>query len=273
MKIAVVGDYGIDRYENLGMEKPGGIAFNFAYNLLKANTVSLISVVGSDRAGTQLKKIAKETGLNTSHLKTINGKTPIQLITLNKGERKFFGYFEGVLKKWKLRKQDLDQITNSDLVFVPLSDGLEQIFNRIKRLKCKTTKATDFSQDYEFADFDEKENLITKNSKYFDLIFIGGSKKQENQIKKLSSTYPEKVFILTLGKDGSIAYRNTKKFVQKSTKVNVCDTTGCGDAFQAAFVSSYLKKDDIKNSLLVGTKNALKVIKIIGSTNLNLELN
>ncbi|MGD9210986.1 MAG: PfkB family carbohydrate kinase [Desulfobacteraceae bacterium] len=47
------------------------------------------------------------------------------------------------------------------------------------------------------------------------------------------------LIVLTLGSDGSIAFYGSKSYQQRTLITNnVVDTTGCGDAFQAGFVSS-----------------------------------
>jgi sugar/nucleoside kinase (ribokinase family) len=151
------------------------------------------------------------------------------------------------------------------VVYVPLSDGMEQIFNTVKKLK-GLIKAVDFSQDYEFADLDNKENIITRNSKYFDLIFAGGKKKHKKMIKNLAGKYPERVFVLTLGRNGSISFHNNKEFFEPAKNVKVVDTTGAGDAFQASFLSTWIRTKNIKESLKIGTLYASKIIQTVRST-------
>lgn len=273
MKIISVGDIGIDEYINLGIKKPGGIAFNFAINVIKNNIdCSLVSAVGKDQVAKQLKNLLHDLNIDIFHLQQINGKTAKQKIALGEnGEREFVGYNAGVLIKWNLNKSDSKFILEHNAVFVPLSDGLENIVNTIANLQGNITKIIDFSQDYEFADFESKDNLIVKHCVNFDIIFIGGNEKLIKQVKTLSIKFPSKLFILTLGSQGSIVFQNGKKYLQKAKKIQkVIDTTGCGDAFQAGFVVDYLNKHDIQQALKFGTKQAESVITHIGSTELNL---
>src|SRR3972149_10290958 len=107
LKIAVVGDVGIDYYENLDLQKPGGIAFNFAYNLTQCGIkkVALVSVLGSDENSDELLKLIEHINIDSTHIQKFAGSPPKQNISLKNGERKFTGYSPGVLKKWKLRKE------------------------------------------------------------------------------------------------------------------------------------------------------------------------
>ncbi len=273
MKIISVGDIGIDEYVNLDIKKPGGIAFNFAINVIKNNVdCSLLSVIGKDQEGKQLKNLLRSLNIDISHLQKVNGKTAKQNIALKEnGERKFVGYNAGVLAKWSLNKSDSKFILEHNAVFVPLSDGLEDIVHAIASLEGNITKIIDFSQDYEFADFKSEDNLIAKHCINFDIIFIGGNEKLIKRVKTLSTKFPKKLFILTLGNQGSLAFKNGKKYFQRAKKVQkVIDTTGCGDAFQAGFVTTYLNNKDIQQALKSGAKQAESVITHIGSTELNL---
>lgn len=273
MRIVSIGDTGIDQYVNLGLKKPGGIAFNFAVNVLNAaEDASLVSVVGNDKEGEELLSLVQKLALNTAHFTKIPGKTPRQKIILEKtGERKFVGYREGVLTNWQLSKENLIFVAKHDAVFVPLSDGMEHIFYTIADLKADIIKIADFSQDYEFADFDKKENVITKYCKYFDVNFVGATEKQLPLLESLSREYPEKVFVLTLGGKGSVGFLHGEKFVQPANNIkHMVDSTGCGDAFQASFLVNYLKTHNIQLSLQYAAEQAGFVTQYVGSVLFNL---
>ncbi len=268
MSIAVVGDVGVDYYKNLNLIKPGGIAFNFAYGLISngQKSVSLISAIGTDEYSKKILKLIKKLKIKSSHIQILKGTTPQQNILLKNGERKFVGYQAGILKKWKLMKSNVDFLKSQDAIFVPLSDGMEHIFKKIIKIKTGPLMITDFSQDYEFADFDKKENMITKYSKFFDIIFVGGKKKHEKIVKELTTKYPEKTFVLTLGKYGSVAYKKGVKYFQGAKSIKTTDSTGAGDSFQSAFISEYFKTNKINKALHKSTKKALKTISYVGST-------
>lgn len=273
MKAVCVGDISIDHYINRNLKKPGGIAFNFAVNIIKAEeNASLVTAVGSDKEGKKLKIILKKSKMNTSHLISMHGKTARQKIFLEKnGEKKLDGYDAGVLKHLKLNGKNLEFIAGHDVIFVPLSDGMEHIFHEITMLKTNAIKVTDLSQDYKLADFDKENNIIKKYCKFFDINFIGATEKQIPFITNLSKKHSRKIFVLTLGKRGSIGFLKGKKFVQLVRKLEkVVDTTGCGDAFQAAFLVSYLKTKDISYALQHATEQAIKVLQHVGSTTLTL---
>ena len=72
--------------------------------------------------------------------------------------------------------------------------------------------------------------------------------------------------MVTMGPDGSFAVKNSKLYFQPALMVsNKIDSTGCGDAFQAAFTNYYFRKKDIYEALFQGAKQAAKVLKHYGS--------
>ena len=59
--------------------------------------------------------------------------------------------------------------------------------------------------------------------------------------------------VLTLGADGSIAFSRDKVCRQAALPLQrVVDTTGCGDAFQAAFTCEFLRTGNLQEALLQG---------------------
>jgi fructoselysine 6-kinase len=268
MNIASVGDIGVDWYTNIQLLKPGGIAFNFGSNATKLGAcIVLVGAVGDDPYGAKLISLSKSLNFDVSHLQQLHGATAKQNIELRDGgERKFAGYDPGVLRQWALTDSDLACIAKSDAIFVPLSDGMEHIFHAVKDLNTRAQKIVDFSQDYEFSDFDRVDNVITKYVRYFDIIFIGGNENHVPLAKRVGEQYPNKIIVLTLGLKGSLGICGKKVFHQDAKIVPVIDTTGCGDAFQAAFCVHYYKSKDIRLSLKYASEHASHIVCHIGST-------
>ena len=75
MKIVSVGESTIDHYLDLNRSFVGGISLNYAVNAKRcgAKVVSLVSSVGTDKAGQRvLEKLDKE-GINASHIAPLAG--------------------------------------------------------------------------------------------------------------------------------------------------------------------------------------------------------
>ncbi len=76
-----------------------------------------------------------------------------------------------------------------------------------------------------------------------------------------------KTAIITLGDKGSICVTPERYFYQPAFKVNVVDTTGCGDVFHGAFIFGLLQKWDLNESMRFASATAaLKCREIGGRT-------
>jgi len=74
------------------------------------------------------------------------------------------------------------------------------------------------------------------------------------------------LIVVTMGPNGSFAITKSKLYFQPAIIVsNKIDTTGCGDAFQAAFTNYYFRKKDISEALFQGANQAAKVLQHYGS--------
>jgi sugar/nucleoside kinase (ribokinase family) len=73
------------------------------------------------------------------------------------------------------------------------------------------------------------------------------------------------LIVLTLGKSGSMAFHNGRVYNQPALEIEkVIDTTGCGDAFQAAFTAEYYISGDIDAALLCGAESGKDTAAQIG---------
>ena len=260
VKITAVGDCGIDYYINQNKQLIGGIAFNFIANCqqLGGNT-SLISCIGSEE-NNQILGFLNGFGIDTNFIKIKPGNSPMQKIQiLESGTRKFVGYKTGVLKEFQITEDDKFFLATQDVVFCPLSDGIEHIFEEVSNLNVKGIKVADFSMDHKKFSLNDLGNYVQK----FDISFLGGTKEMVGEILPLSKNH-ENIIVVTMGEDGSVALKNGEKIFQEIIPVKIVDTTGCGDAFQAAFVMKYMENKSISLALLSGAKHAAKIAQHLG---------
>jgi len=77
------------------------------------------------------------------------------------------------------------------------------------------------------------------------------------------------LLVIKLGERGALAVKDGKKYYRGGFKVDVVDTTGAGDAFNAGFLYGRLNNYDIDRCLLIGNAcGALSCTGIGGTTNL-----
>lgn len=88
--------------------------------------------------------------------------------------------------------------------------------------------------------------------KTFDLKFPLSDDELKNQLLTKSSEY-KNIFVITRGKDSTIAAAEGKIFECESENVQPVNTTACGDSFNSGFLFEYVNSLDIQNALKKGT--------------------
>jgi fructoselysine 6-kinase len=92
-----------------------------------------------------------------------------------------------------------------------------------------------------------------------DVIFSGGHLGMVEELR-LTANEADALIVLTLGAQGSMATAKDKVYRQNVLPIDkVIDTTGCGDAFQAAFSGEYFRTRNIEGALLGGARAGREV--------------
>ncbi|MCA9999486.1 MAG: hypothetical protein KDE56_27170, partial [Anaerolineales bacterium] len=98
-----------------------------------------------------------------------------------------------------------------------------------------------------------------------DLAFISGDAATVAAMQPLAATLPG-LIVVTLGAAGSVALAKEGKVWQTAVSVPTpVDSTGCGDAFQAAFTVNYFRDGDIAKALAKGAEQAAGVLQHFGA--------
>lgn len=269
MNIACIGDCGIDNYQSDGILRPGGITLNFAVHAKKLfspeDTIAVITALGNDIGSERVLAAIKQAGLKAA-ISYYKGIAPVQYIERTvSGEKNFVKYDAGVLSQFELSNEQKEVMKKSDFAILPLYTQIETFFKSAIEIPVKGVKAVDFM---DLSDYKKDTAIVSDYLEYFDIGFFGLDQSDKELLSKLQvlSEKKKKLFIVTLGGDGSMAFQNGEKIYQPTTSIkDVVDTTGAGDAFAAAFTHSYLTTHDLSHSLFVGNEYAKRVITHIGS--------
>ena len=268
MKIVSIGEIVIDIYKHQGLNFIGGIGLNFAVNAKRsgAEKVSMVSCVGDGIMGSWALETLSNEKIDISQVSIRRGKTAKCVVEVMENADRFFpsgGYEANVLGQ-------LD-ITNPIKNFISMHDTIFTHYDGTYK-NSMLSKITNLRSDYnkfvvDFGDYSDKMilNIPPKIFNRIDLAFFSGNK---DTIELMVSIAKKNnlLIVVTMGSDGSCAITKSKLYFQPAVIVsNKIDSTGCGDAYQAAFTNHYFRKKNISGALYQGAKQAAKVLKHYGS--------
>lgn len=267
MNAVCVGDCGVDRYVRLGLDRPGGISLNFAVHFrqcLPDTRVSVCTAVGTDDGAELVAGAIARAGL-ASHLCRLPGRTPIQYIDIEpSGEKRFIQYDAGVLEQFRLGEEERAIVAASDLLVTTVFAQVEPLFDSVMSVPSHGLRAVDFTN---LSDVGDGIGLVSRYAALLDVAFFGLTSAQADLIDALEQIAQRsgRLFVVTLGADGSTAVGGSRRIVQAAQPVpRVVDTTGAGDSFAAGFLAEYCTSRDVVRSLARGSDEAARTIQHIG---------
>ncbi len=264
--IVSIGECTLDDYFLQGETHVGGIALNFAVHAARAGARSaLVSRVGTD-GDAQVRAALRENGVDAAHVSVdASQPTACQRIALHAdGERVFppGGYTFGAMHGFLPDAAALRFIATHDALACPCYTQALPLFRHMLSQPFAGTRMADFS---DLADFDHDVSFIAKHAPALGIAFVGADAALAEPMRQLS-LHTDCLLVLTLGARGSLAFVHGARVYQEAMGIpQVQDTTGCGDAFQAAFAVQWLRNGDVQASLATGAAQAARVAAIKGA--------
>ena len=259
MKIVSVGEITIDRYLRQNLSFVGGVSLNFAVNAKRsgADTVSLVSCVGNGPEGAWVLETLARERVDSSHVAVLEGKTAVCAIEVYDNADRVFpagSYRANVLSRLRLTNTIKDFINQHD-VLVTLYDGdtPESLTHQLLQLSRHKHKRV-----IDFGDWTKghKKEVPLETFNNIDLAFISGDEETVVDLLPIAEN-SDCLMVVTLGAAGSVALTAHGVLAQAAIQVdNPVDSTGCGDAFQAAFAVNYFRDGNIATALHQGTIQA-----------------
>ena len=267
LRIVSVGECTIDHYLDLQQEFVGGISLNFAVHGKRcgAEAVSLVSRIGKDHGTSILQKLVSE-GIDTSHVTIHHGATARQNVALTASGERIFppgGYQPGVLEGYLLHESDLLFVQRHNLLASALFQQVEPLFRQVmETLPFEGWRVADF---LDLSDYGKDIGVIEEFMERLTIAFISGDHELVERLRQLSPA-TNCLIVVTLGAEGSVALVKGEPLYQPSLRVaDVVDSTGCGDAFQAAFTVSYWNHGDVRRASQCGAQQATSVLRHYGA--------
>lgn len=268
MNIVSVGEITVDHYLRQERSLIGGISLNFAVHARRsgAQQVSLVSCVGDGPWGAWIKETLAREQVNSTHVAVKRGRTAeIDIEVYDNADRVFppGGYRKNVLAELQLTDPVIEFVRQHDLV-VTYFDGSGPHALVTQLMGAPTAglkKVVDFG-DWSNGRIKPVDPSLLNQ---LDLAFFSGDEEAIETVKTLTHNRRPLV-VVSLGAAGSVVLTPSGQIFQAAVPVErPVDSTGCGDAFQAAFTVAYFAGGDLSNALQAGAERASGVLQHLGA--------
>lgn len=261
MKITALTVCCVDYFPELNKTYIGGNSLNFATQCKKSgiNEVSIVGAIGNDNFGKLIEHHLSAYNINKDHLyKTEYATASNRIFIAENGDRYFKpeSWNGGAFDKFRLGNDDLEFLQKQDVVAINIGDpNLQTILKNKLQHQLLVV---------DFMDCREESRIIEIIDK-IDICFVSADINQLKTLRQISDETGKKI-IATLGAKGSVAFFEGESYSEDAPFVEeVIDTTGCGDAFQAAYTISWWKNKNIKAALKKGSEAAAKILTFTGA--------
>jgi sugar/nucleoside kinase (ribokinase family) len=262
MKIVAMTVCTVDGYPDQGVECVGGNSLNFATQCRRSGVehVSLVGGVGTDDYGTVVLDHLRGEGIDISHVHRQEGATATNKLYVTEDGERFQvldSWRGGVYETFRLSDDDWDFVNRHDIVATTCVDP--NFAQALKRVDAGRGFVVDFMH---IRDYD----AMVTNAGRISIIFMNGDREIVARVKPTAEQGPA-LIVVTMDAAGSIALQGEETFFQPALPVaHVVDTTGCGDAYQAAFTVSWFRAGDVQRAMAAGAGAASRVLTHFGGT-------
>lgn len=249
----------------------GGTAANVAIGLTKLGyKTGIISAVGGDNTGIDIKDAFSKEAVNISNLKTYQSKkSSFSVIVSYKGERTIFVYHAFEPSNFHLP----ENISTKWLYLGPMAEGFERFYYKIvaQVVKNDIKIAVNPGSLQIAAGLNSFGGLL----KLISIIFLNRQEakilsglsgvQQVKDMAKVIHLQGPKIVVITDGKEGAYVYNGIDFFRVGPYLAHRIDSTGAGDSFASAFLSATIEGESLREALKWGVINSASVIEKIGA--------
>ncbi len=282
LKVAVAGDLNVDVFLKVqalprldvsvaahsARVGPGGVAGNTASHLVKLGVDALlVAAIGNDVLGEYLSARLRDTGINLGyvHVVKVESTGVMVIMLLPNGEKAIVGY-RGANERLAMTREDSREIV-SRVNHVHASgymalnrDGGESLLNLLSEgIKAGLTTSVDLEGIAMQA-----KHFLPKLKGLVTYVFLNRGEAKElcdtepliSCVRNLTKLLGASATFMKLGKEGSAVvtpYR-TEPIEQEEVIHRPVDTTGAGDAFNAAVIASLIKGASLTEAAKEGNK-------------------
>lgn len=239
MKLIGVGDSIFDAYLEEKKLYPGGNAVNTAVLAKRfgAAQAAYIGVLGDDKAGLYFMDTLADEGLDVSRVRMVHAPSAQNYIRLMPdGDRVFVGNncdesAQGLVDLHLVRP-DYAMLQQYDVAHTSLHSRLDESLPAIAR---RTDLSMDFSGAY-------TERIIEHFCPMLRFAFFSGGGQSREEVQNLAAyalSCGARTVVVTMGNEGSYLLEQGRTHSEPIRAVETVDALGAGDAYIAAFLTSY----------------------------------
>lgn len=243
-------------------KRAGGSIFNVAVGLSRfGNRVSFLAKVGNDEFGKYLKNILKEENVNdkwTFQVTDLN--TTLAFASVDIEGKPSFDFHKD--------KREIAQVDVIDVSEISCERFDLFHFGSTTILESKTARTMEYlskkmKEENVFVTLDPnvRPSLIKNKESFIDLVVrliknVDLLKLSDDDLQYLAGTRDfiiakstleiddDTIVVLTMGSKGAKLFYKNMELFEQGYRVDVAETTGCGDSFMSALISGLLEYDE-----------------------------
>ena len=265
-KIWVLGDAVVDLIpdgENHYLRCAGGAPANVAVGVSRlGGETGFIGRVGNDPLGKFMQQTLQDEQVSTEHMVLDpQQRTSTVIVGLDNGERSFTFMVNPSADQF-LEVTDLPHFNRNEwlhccsiaLINNPSRSTTIEAIRRIKQAGGFFSFDPNLRESL-WQSLDEMKTVVNSVVAMADVLkfseeeltLLTNTTTLEQATSTITAQYPEKLIIITLGKDGAIYHLNGESKVVAGKALQPVDTTGAGDAFVSGLLAGLSQQPEWKN--------------------------
>lgn len=265
-KIWVTGDAVVDLIpdgENHYLKCAGGAPANVAVGVSRLGVeAGFIGRVGNDPLGKFMREVLQAENVSVENMiLDDNHRTSTVVVGLDNGERSFTFMVNPSADQF-LEIGDLPEFSQGDflhccsiaLINDPSRSTTTEAICRVKQAGGYVSFDPNLRESL-WKSLDEMKSVVNSVVSMADILkfseeeltLLTDTDSLEEATKTITAQYPEKLIIITLGKDGAIYHFNGKSQIVAGKALKPVDTTGAGDAFVSGLLAGLANTPDWKD--------------------------
>lgn len=266
-KIWVLGDAVVDLIpdgDNHYLRCAGGAPANVAVGVSRLGVeAGFIGRVGNDPLGKFMQQTLQAEKVSTEQMiLDPQQRTSTVIVGLDQGERSFTFMVNPSADQF-LEVNDLPNFQQGEwlhccsiaLINDPSRSTTIEAIRRVKQAGGFVSFDPNLRESL-WSSLDEMKNVVNSVEAMADVLkfseeeltLLTNTTNLDDATKAVTSLYPEKLIIITLGKDGAIYHLNGKSQVVAGKALKPVDTTGAGDAFVSGLLAGLSQVSNWKES-------------------------